>query len=102
MDEKTVELHLNDHDHEIAELRGRICACEEKRDTILKLTSAVHELGINMKHMLEEQRRQGERLSKLEAEPVDNARFMRRQVIGAIASGVVGTILGALLALILR
>lgn len=102
MDEKTIELHLNDHDHEIGSLKHRVKACEEKADTILELTTSVHDLSINMKHMLEEQKRQGERLEALEKAPADEARYVRRQILAAVISGVVGAILGALLALIIK
>lgn len=101
MDDKQIELKLNDHDHEIGSLKERVSTCEERQSTIYDLASSVKELSINMKYMLEEQRKQGSRLEALEQAPKEEAKFVRRQVISAIITGVLGTIVGALLALII-
>ncbi|MBO5968471.1 MAG: hypothetical protein J6S14_08235 [Clostridia bacterium] len=101
MDEKQIELKLNDHDHEIGSLKERVSTCEERQGTIYDLASSVKELSINMKYMLEEQRRQGTRLEALEQAPTEEAKYIRRQVIAAVIAGVVGTIVGALISLII-
>ena len=53
-----------------------------------------------MRYMMEEQKAQGERLRKIEAEPLDDAKHYKRLAIGCIITTVIGGIIGALLTLI--
>lgn len=102
MDEKSIELHLNDHDNKIENLHHRVKNVEQKQEALLELATSVKELSINMKYMVEEQQRQGERLEALEKAPADEAKYIRRQIIGAIISALIGAGIGALLALIIK
>lgn len=78
MTDNQVELKLNDHDHEIKSLKHRVKDVEDKQSEIGALTASVNELAINMRYMVEEQKKQGQRLNKLESEPIDNARYYKR------------------------
>ena len=51
--------------------------------------------------MLEEQKEQGNRLRKLESEPVDSAKYYKRTIITSIITAVAGAIIGAVLALVI-
>lgn len=53
-----------------------------------------------MENMLEEQKKQGERLEKLEKEPVETGKQIKNAVITAVVSTVVGALIAALLILI--
>lgn len=103
MDNTTsIEVQIVDLHHSVAEHDRRLGEVEKKQNTILDLTLSVKELSINMKNMLDEQKRQGKRLDELEKEPGETAKYLKRTVISAVASGLIGAILGAVLALILK
>ena len=101
MEEQDVVLKINDHEHEIGSLKHRVKSLEEKQSEISTLTNSVNELAINMRYMLEEQKEQGNRLRKLESEPVDNAKYYKRTIITSIITAVAGAIIGAVLALVI-
>ena len=71
---------------------------EEQQEMAL----AVKELATNMKYMLEEQKRQGARLENLEKAPIDESIYMRRVIKSCIVTGVIGAILSAVLAFIIK
>lgn len=100
MNDQQIALKLNDHDHEIKSLKHRVEEVEQKQSEIGELTQSVNKLAINMGHMLDEQKEQGERLKKLEAEPADNARYYKRTIISCVITTIIGGILGALIALL--
>lgn len=102
MTETQIELKLNDHEHEIKSLKHRVKDVEDKQAEISALTSSVNELAINMRYMVEEQKKQGERLTKLESEPLDNAKYYKRTIVSCVITTVLGAILGAILALIIK
>ena len=102
MIEEQMILKLNDHDHEIASLKHRVTNIETKQTEIGQLTLSVNELATNMKYMVEEQKNQGDRLERLEKEPLETSKFVRRTLISSVISTVVGAILGAILVLILK
>ena len=100
-EDEQIIIKLNDHDHEIKSLKHRIEGVEKNQDSINKLTVSVNELAINMKYMVEEQKKQGNRLSVLEKEPGDNAKYYKRLALGTICTSVIGAIIGALIALLI-
>lgn len=71
---------------------------EEQQEMAL----AVKELATNMKYMLEEQKKQGARLENLEKAPIDESIYMRRVIKSCIITGIIGTILSAVLAFIIK
>jgi len=102
MTDNQVELKLNDHDHEIKSLKHRVKDVEDKQSEIGALTASVNELAINMRYMVEEQKKQGQRLNKLESEPIDNARYYKRLAVGCIITTIIGAVLGAILTLLIK
>lgn len=100
--DEEVRLKLNDHDHEIKSLKHRVSDIESKQSEIGSLAQSVNELAINMRYMVEEQKKQGERLRKLEAEPLDNAKYYKRTIITAIITAFIGAILGAIISLVIK
>lgn len=97
-----IKLKINDHDHEIGSLKHRVKQVEEKQSEIGALTSSVNELAINMRYMVEEQKKQGKRLDQLEKEPLENAKYIKRTIITSIITSVVGAVIGALITLIIK
>lgn len=102
MNEHEIALKLNDHDHEIKSLKHRVGDMEKKQSEIETLTLSVSELAVNMRHMLEEQREQNQRLKVLEAAPADEVKTIHRTLITTVITTVVGAIIGAILTLIIH
>lgn len=102
MNEHEIVLKLNDHGHEISNLKQRVRDCEDQQKTINELVCSVNRLAINMENMLEVQKTQGHRLSKLELLPGEDLSYYKRQIIGCVLTGIVGALIGATLALILK
>lgn len=75
----------------------RIALLEEGIQKLNALIVAVEKMAVNMENMLTEQKRQGERLEKLEREPAET----HRQVKNAIITAVIGAVVGALIAAVL-
>lgn len=78
----------------------RIQLLEDNGRQISELTISVKEMAVNMGNMLEEQKKQGERLGKLEKEPTESYKAIKGTIITVIMSTVVGGIITALLMLL--
>lgn len=89
----TKELH-NEYaqrvDDENRRQNRRIGELESQLREIRDLTASVRELAVNMRNMLEEQARQGERLEALESRDGE----MWRKVTGHLITVVAGIIVG--------
>lgn len=100
MTPEQVAVGLNDHENEIKSLKHRMKEVQEQQKALMKLTSSVETLAVNMEYMAKEQTKQGERLERLEREPLEESKNNKRAVINCIISGVGGAILSAIIALI--
>lgn len=78
----------------------RITALEENVQQINILVVSIEKMEVNMEHMLEEQKRQGERLEKLEAEPAESNKQIKMAIITTIVGLIVGFFGNALLGLL--
>lgn len=78
----------------------RIEALESGQKSINELTQSVKVLAVNMEHMLNEQKEQGERLKKLEAEPAETAKYYRKTIISCVITAVISAIVTAVIALL--
>ena len=87
-------------DQENHRQNNRINTLEDSIRQINDLTVSVKEMSANMKNMLEEQKRQGERLEKLEKEPADNYRQIKMSIVTSVISIVVGAVIGAVIVLL--
>lgn len=81
----------------------RIELLEENVRQIGTLTTSVHELAHDMSQMLQEQKKQGERLdtqndrlAELEQEPAKKAKKMNDRIVEKIIDTVVGAVAGAI------
>lgn len=109
LNEIEVEHRLTEHTDKIKSLEHRMTNCEENNEQIHKMTTSIEKMAVNMEYMAKEQKRQGDeqarqgdRLEILEHEPADTLKYLKRQVISCIITGVVSAILGAVLALVLK
>lgn len=87
-------------DQENHRQNNRINTLEDSIRQINDLTVSVKEMSVSMKNMLEEQKRQGERLEKLEKEPADNYRQIKMSIVTSVISIVVGAVIGAVIVLL--
>ena len=85
------------HDQRIKSLEERMKAQEEQTKALNTLAFSVKELTINQTRMLEEQKEQGERIQKLEQEPLERVKHIREKVIDCIVTGIVAALLGVLI-----
>ena len=85
---------LRDEDKRLNE---RIKILEANSKTMQSLSESVHILANDMKRMLEEQEKQGERIGKLEQEPAQNWKALKSTFITGIASALAGGVVTALL-----
>jgi hypothetical protein len=97
-----IAVQFENHEQEIKSLKHRMDEREKSDKTLIELTTSVKTLGVNMEYMVKEQQKQGERLERLEHEPLDNYKYYKRAVIGCIITGIIGAIIGAVLGMILR
>lgn len=78
----------------------RISLLEETTRQMNDLTVSVKEMAVNMANMLEELKKQGERVDKLESEPAEAHKQIKMAVITALISAVVGSAVTAFLMLL--
>lgn len=101
MTAEEIAVKFEDHEHEIKSLKHRMAKCEEQQTTLSRLASSVDVLAVNMQHMAEEQKKQGEHIEKLEKEPAEDFKHYKRLVVGCVITTVLGAVMGAALALII-
>ncbi len=94
MTDEQIAVELEHHRNEIASLKHRVSGLEGIQEAVHSLAASVNELAINMKYMMEEQRKQGARLEKLESEPAARTRYWVRYIIGAVIGAVISAAIG--------
>ncbi|NBH15580.1 hypothetical protein D3Z36_15820 [Lachnospiraceae bacterium] len=87
-------------DAENARQNRRLDLLEKSVNHINDLTISVEKMAINMGNMLDELKKQGERLEELEKEPVETYNQVKQAIITTIAGVIVGGIAAALLTLL--
>ena len=78
-------------------LNKRLVKVEDEVGQITKLTLSVEKLAIGVGNMVEEQKKQGERLEKLEDVPADNWRTLKVAFISAMAGGLGTAVIGLII-----
>lgn len=81
---------IAEHEISIKHLEGRMKKAEETINEIRNLNVSVAKMAANMDSMLAEQRKQSERLEKLEVVPTQNW----QNLVRGIVTGIVGIIIG--------
>lgn len=101
MDEKTAEriatLEANDRTlfHQLDEVKHEV-------KEIHRLTAAVEAVATQTKSTAEKVDAINERLEGVEKSPTEDFKYYKRTIIGAVFTGVVGIIIGAVLTLIIK
>lgn len=73
---------------------------EENGQHINAMTVSIEKMAVNMENMLAEQKKQGERLDKIEMEPAEMHKQIKTTIITAVVSVIVGAGVTALLMII--
>lgn len=97
MTDEEIAVKLTALEHESKSAKHRLDDLEVQNQAIQNLAISVRELTINMSNMLEEQKRQGDDIEKLKAEPAERWSSMKRTVFntmvgagaGALATGLI-------------
>lgn len=95
----SVELHkeyAQRMEDEHRRMNHRLESVEEAVKENQSLTVSVGKLATNMEHMAIEQKKQGDRLEKLEKLPADRWEKVINAIMTAIIGGVVGYIIGVI------
>lgn len=102
MTNEEIVIRLAEDKKEIGSLKHRMNDCEEQHKVMNMLVSAVDKLALNMEHMLNEQKGQGRRLLKLEQTPAEDYRHYKRLASGCVITTIIGIVIGAVFALIIK
>ena len=102
MTNEDIAVRLEHLDQEVKSLKHRMTEQEGKDKILTELTISVKTLATNMEYMAKEQQRQGERLERLEHEPSENFKYYKRLVIGCVITSIIGIIVGAVFASIIK
>lgn len=102
MNPEDIVIRLTKHNEEIGSLKHRMDDVEEAVEAQVSLARSVDKLATNMEYMCKEQVSQGKRLERLEQAPAEDFKHYKRTIVTAVISVLTGTILGAVLALIIK
>lgn len=99
VNDEEIAVKLTALEHETKSAKHRIDDLEVQNQAIQDLALSVKELTINMGNMLHEQKKQGEDIEKLKAEPGERWSNMQRTIFntivgagaGAFATGIIYT-----------
>lgn len=87
-------------DGDITSLNHRMTEAEKNIKAINDIATSVKELAVNMRYMADEQKEQGERLERLENEPLENVKFSKRALVTGILSAIGSAIVTAAIAVL--
>ena len=101
MDEFVAKIEYGEYkqrvDERIHRAEKRIEQAEQDIKTLTDLTTAVKEMAIHMEGVKEELAKQGERLEKIEAEPADAWKTVKRTIVTVVITAVVTGVIAALI-----
>lgn len=100
MNDEEIAVKIAEHNKEIGSLKHRTADLEEQQKSIQDLSVSIKELALNMKTMMEEQKRQGERLQKLENEPAERWNSAKKTAFTTVISVVSGALATGLIFMI--
>lgn len=99
-DEVGIHVTLENHTTRLNAIESQITELNSISASIQELTISVNKLAINMEHMLEEQKDQGNRIKTLENEPADRWNSAKKTAFTAVVSTLSGALAVGLIALI--
>lgn len=98
--ESNVLVKLENHDGRIGRLEHRVKELEANQKEIRDLTYSVHTLALNVEKMVDEQKSQSERITRIEDEPGEKWNTMQKTLLTSVVSTVAGILVTAIIALI--
>lgn len=90
MTDEEIAVKLTALEHEAKSAKHRLDDLEVQNQTLQNLAISVRELTINMGNMLQEQKRQGDDIEKLKAEPAERWNSAKKTAFTAIVSTLAG------------
>lgn len=95
--ERLATLEANDANifHQLKEVKDDI-------KDVHRLATAVETIAIQTKNTSEKVDDISERMNRMEEEPAEDMRYYKRTITGCVITGVIGAVLGAIIALILK
>ena len=96
MTAEEIAVALAEHGKEIDAMKHRVGDLETETRVINDLAMSTQRMAVNMENMLEEQKRQGERLESLEGRDGKKWREVTKHVVTALVSILLGYILANL------
>lgn len=90
MEDAYAQTLLAEHEVKISHLEGRMKKIEDTSNEIHSLTVSVAKMTANIETMVEEQKKQSERIEKIESIPSQNWQVFIKTVL----TGVVGIVIG--------
>lgn len=100
MTTEEIAVKLEAHDHEIRSLKHRMSENETQVKVTANLTLSVEKLALTMENMLKEQHRQAQKLQKIEEEPRENWKDMKKAIWHTIISVVAGALATGLILIV--
>ena len=97
-----VEVKLATLEADVAGVKERVRALEEATKENKGMAIAVEKLAVNMEYMLKEQREIKEKVQQIELAPAEDRNYFRREIIKYIVCAVLGALVAALMALLLK
>ena len=99
---EAVEVKVATLEADVAGVKERVRALEEATKENKGMAIAVEKLAVNMEYMLKEQREIKEKVQQIELAPAEDRNYFRREIIKYIVCGVLGALVAALMALLLK
>lgn len=90
MTDEEIAVKLTALEHEAKSAKHRLDDLEVQNQALQNLAISVRELTINMGNMLQEQKRQGDDIEKLKAEPAERWNSAKKTAFTAIVSTLAG------------
>ena len=100
MDGTEVAVKLEAHEHEIDSLKHRIKDLEVQNKTIQENAISVTKMAVSMDNISGELGEHKKRLEMLERIPVETGKTVKAAIITALAGGVVGSVVTAVVSLL--
>ena len=98
----SLEAEVIKHGERIDNLTTRMDKLEVMAENLNKLALAVQQIADNQSQMLNQQTMLKKDVESIKKQPVDDAKYYKREIVKAVIACVVSSILGALLALIIK
>lgn len=92
MNDEEVAVKIAELGKDSRSLKARVADLEAQQKCIQELAMSVKELALNMRTMMEEQKKQGDRLQKLENEPAERWNSAKKTAFTTIVSVVAGAL----------